>query len=171
MAHTGRGGAPDSLLKQRDVPWSIWTADAAAGSGALLWQAPKTPRGSYPQTEGEANLHWAASGRIVFLSDIDGWPHLYSIAETGGTPLLLTPGNYMAEYIHLSADGRWLVFAANAGSDSNDVDHRHIVRVPVDHAAPQVITPGNGLEWTPFVTGDGQWIAFSSMRARGVATP
>ena len=168
---TGRGGAPDSLLKQRDIPWSIWTADAATGSGAMVWQAPKTPRGSYPQTEGEANLHWAANSRIVFLSDIDGWPHLYSIAETGGTPLLLTPGNYMAEYIHLSPDGRWLVFAGNAGSDSNDVDRRHVVRVPVDRAAPQVMTPGAGLEWTPFVTGDGQWIAFIGATAQRPPVP
>ncbi|MFL5565150.1 MAG: TolB family protein, partial [Gemmatimonadaceae bacterium] len=75
----GRGGVPDSLLTQRNVPWSIWTADAAAGVATQLWDAPKTLRGSYPQTQGGANLHWAANGRIVFLSDLDGWPHLYSI--------------------------------------------------------------------------------------------
>ncbi len=167
----GRGGAPDSLLKQRDIPWSIWTADAASGAATLLWDAPKTPRGSYPETHGEANLHWAANGRIVFLSDVDGWPHLYSVSEKGGAPLLLTPGNYMAEYIQLSPDGRWLVFAANAGSDSNDVDRRHVVRVPVDRATPQVLTPGTGLEWTPFVTGDGQSIAFIGASAQRPPVP
>ena len=167
----GRGGAPDSLLKQRDIPWSIWTADAASGAATLLWDAPKTPRGSYPETHGEANLHWAANGRIVFLSDVDGWPHLYSVSEKGGAPLLLTPGNYMAEYIQLSPDGRWLVFAANAGSDSNDVDRRHVVRVPVDRATPQVLTPGTGLEWTPFVTGDGQSIVFIGATAQRPPVP
>ncbi|MFL5552024.1 MAG: prolyl oligopeptidase family serine peptidase [Gemmatimonadaceae bacterium] len=155
----GRGGVPDSLLTQRNVPWSIWTADAATGVATQLWDAPKILRGSYPQTQGGANLHWAA-GRIVFLSDLDGWPHLYSIGANGGAPLLLTPGSYMAEYIQLSPDGRWLAFAANAGSDSNDVDRRHVVRTPVDRAMPQVMTPGSGLEWTPVFTGDGQSIAF-----------
>jgi dipeptidyl aminopeptidase/acylaminoacyl peptidase len=91
----------------------------------------------------------------VFLSYADGWPHLYSIAETGGDPLLLTPGNYMAEYIKLSPDGRFLVFAGNAGSDPDDIDRRHIVRAPVDRTAPEVLTPGTGLEWTPAVLGDG----------------
>jgi hypothetical protein len=30
---------------------------------------------------GGTNLHWAAAGRIVFMSYLDGWPHLYSISE------------------------------------------------------------------------------------------
>ncbi|MFH4242770.1 hypothetical protein WAI99_21830, partial [Acinetobacter baumannii] len=87
---------------------------------------------------------------------MDGWPHLYSIAENGGEPLLLTPGNYMAEHISLTPDRRFLVFAANAGADADDIDRRHIVRVAVDRAAPEVLTPGRGLEWSPVVTGDMQ---------------
>jgi dipeptidyl aminopeptidase/acylaminoacyl peptidase len=167
----GRGGAPDSLLKQRNNPWSIWTADAATGAARQLWDSPKTLRGSYPDTQGQSNLNWGAGGRIVFLSDIDGWPHLYSINDGGGLPLLLTPGQYMAEYIQLSSDGRWLVFAANTGPDSNDVDRRHVVKVPVDRADPQVLTPGVGLEWTPFVTGDGQSIAFIGAAAQRPPLP
>src|SRR4029078_8660855 len=101
------------------------------------------------------NLHWAGAGRIVFLSYMDGWPHLYSLPEAGGTPLLLTPGEYMAEYIKLSPDGKLLVFAGNAGSDPDDIDRRHVVAVPVDRATPEVLTPGRGLEGTPVVMGDG----------------
>jgi dipeptidyl aminopeptidase/acylaminoacyl peptidase len=167
----GRGGPPDSVLAQRTVPWALWTADATTGSGQRLWESPKTLRGSYPQTHGQTNLHWAAGGRIVFLSDVDGWPHLYSIGENGGTPLLLTPGNYMAEYIHLSPDRRSLVFAANSGTDINDDDRRHVVKVPVDRADPRVMTPGTGLEWNPFVTGDGQSIVFIGATAQTPPVP
>jgi len=167
----GRGGAPDSLLKRRNIPWSIWVANLTTGSAHQLWDSPKTLRGSYPHTEGEANLHWGASGRIVFLSDMDGWPHLYSISENGGAPLLLTPGSYMAEYIQLSPDGRWLVFAGNTGPDTNDVDRRHLVRVPVDGGKTRVLTPGTGLEWTPFVTGDGQSIVFIGATAQRPPLP
>jgi dipeptidyl aminopeptidase/acylaminoacyl peptidase len=156
----GNGGAPEPILEQRPQAWSIWTADAATGEGSQLWKAPFTLRGSWPSTQGGTNLHWAAAGRIVFLSYLDGQPHLYSIPEKGGEPLLLTPGNYMAEYISISADRTYMVFAGNAGSDPDDVDRRHIVKVPVDKAEPQVITPGKGLEWTPFVTGDGRYIAY-----------
>ena len=156
----GAGGSPDSILVRRHRPWSIHIADVATAEARMLWEAPKTLSGSIPTTHGGTNLHWAAGGRIIFLSYHDGWPHLYSITETGGEPLLLTPGRYMAEYISLSPDRRWLVFAGNMGKDSLDIDRRHVVRVPVDRAAPEVMTPGAGLEWTPVVTGDGGTIAF-----------
>ena len=156
----GNGGAPEPILEQRPQAWSIWSADAASGEGRQLWKSPFTLRGSPPTTHGGTNLHWAAAGRIVFLSYLDGQPHLYSIPENGGEPLLLTPGNYMAEYISISADRTYMVFAGNAGTDADDIDRRHIVKVPVDKAQPVVLTPGKGLEWTPFVTGDGKYIAY-----------
>ena len=180
----GTGGAPDPVLEQRPQAWAIWTADAATGAALQLWKSPFTLRGSPPGTHGGTNLHWAAGGRIVFLSYLDGWPHLYSISEPAsgngaanptaitikngsenttinvGQPLLLTPGNYMCEYISLSPDRRHLFFAGNAGADPDDIDRRHIVRVSVDKADPVVLTPGKGLEWTPFITGDGKHVAF-----------
>ena len=160
----GAGGAPDSLLPPRPNPWEIWTADAATGAAQRLWKSPETLTGSVPTTDGGTNLGWGASDRVVFLSYQDGWPHLYSVPASGGTALLLTPGRYMAEHISLSADGRWLVFAGNmsAGSDSLDIDRRHVIRVPVDRAAPQVMTPGSGLEWSPAITGDGGTLVFIS---------
>ena len=151
----GAGGSPAPLLERRPQPWALWTADAATGEARELWKAPATLRGSPPSTEGGVNLHWAAGGRIVFLSYMDGWPHLYSIPAAGGQPLLLTPGNYMAEYITLSPDGKFLVFAGNAGTDPDDIDRRHVVKAPVDRAAVEVLTPGKGVEWTPVVMGDG----------------
>lgn len=167
----GTGGAPDSLLVQRNTPWSIWVADVATGAAHRLWESPTTLRGSRPGTQGGMNLHWAANGRIVFLSEMDGWPHLYSIGESGGQPMLLTPGNYMAEYISLSPDGKWLVFAGNAGQDANDIDRRHVVRVAIDRGEPEVMTPGAGLEWTPVITGDGKSIVFIGATAQQPPVP
>ena len=167
----GVGGAPAPILEQRPSEWGIWTASAATGEAKLLWQSPKTLRGSVPSTHGGTNLHWAAGGRIVFLSYMDGWPHLYSLGEGGGAPLLLTPGDYMAEYVRLSPDGRHLVFAANAGSTADDIDRRHIVAVPVDRAAPRVLTPGTGLEWTPVVLGDLRTVAFIGATAQRPPLP
>ena len=167
----GNGGAPEPALERRPQAWSIWTADATTGEGQQLWKSPFTLTGSLPTTEGETNLHWATAGRIVFLSYLDGWPHLYSIPENGGEPLLLTPGKYMAEYISISNDGRFMVFAGNAGTDADDIDRRHIVKVPVDRAEPVVLTPGKGLEWTPFVTGDGKYIAYISATAQRPPLP
>jgi dipeptidyl aminopeptidase/acylaminoacyl peptidase len=167
----GSGGAPDSVLTRRHRPWSIWAADVKSGKATQLWKAPTTLRGSYPSTHGGTNLHWGAGDRITFLSYHDGWPHLYSISAQGGTPLLLTPGNFMAEYIRLSPDGKWLVFCANAGPDKLDLDRRHVVRVPVDKAEMEVLTPGIGNEWTPVATGDGATMAYISATAQRPPMP
>ena len=167
----GSGGAPEPILEQRPQAWSLWTADTTTGEGRQLWKSPFTLRGSPPSTHGGVNLHWAAAGRIVFLSYLDGWPHLYSISETGGEPMLLTPGNYMAEYISITPDRRFMLFAGNAGSDVDDIDRRHVVKVPVDKAEPIVVTPGKGIEWTPFMTGDGKHIAFISATAQRPPLP
>jgi dipeptidyl aminopeptidase/acylaminoacyl peptidase len=166
----GSGGAPQPALERRHQPWSIWTADTRTGEAREIWRAPETLRGSPPSTHGGTNLHWSATGRIVFASYQDGQPHLYSVADAAlsadNAALLLTPGNYMAEYISLSPDGRYAMFTGNAGDTAGDIDRRHIVRVPVDKAAPEVLTPGTGIEWTPVVTGDGRSIAFISATAQ-----
>ncbi|HEX6613871.1 MAG TPA: DPP IV N-terminal domain-containing protein, partial [Rhodanobacteraceae bacterium] len=150
----GRGGAPEPLLQQVPHPWSIWTANVATGQGERVWQSPDTLVGSYPETAGEANLHWAAGDRLVFLADLDGWPHLYSIAAGGGQPLLLTPGNFMIEDVAISRDRRSLVYSANTGSTRDDDDRRHLFSVSVDAAQPHALTGGDGLQWTPVVVDD-----------------
>jgi dipeptidyl aminopeptidase/acylaminoacyl peptidase len=171
VRRAGAGGAPQPILERRHQRWAVMTADARTGAARELWRAPETLRGSPPSTHGGTNLHWAAGDRIVFLSYHDGWPHLYSMAADGGEPLLLTPGEYMAEHVSLSPDGRSVVFAANAGTTPGDIDRRHIVRAPVDRQAPEVLTPGTGLEWSPVVTGDGGTIAFISATAQRPPLP
>lgn len=152
----GEGGAPQvPLFGDHPVPWAIWTADAATGQARRVWRSPRTPLGSYPITDGEANLHWVAGERLVFLADLDGWPHLYSVSTRGGAPLLLTPGRFMVEFVQPSPDGASLVYAANTGPDRADGDRRHIFRVAVDRGEPVALTSGDGIEWAPAVTGDG----------------
>ena len=146
---SGSGGNPDSILVRRSVPWSIFTADISIGKAIEIWKSPETLEGSVPNTHGGYNLNWAAQNKIIFLSYKDGWPHLYSISAAGGTPLLLTPGPYMAEHVRVSKDGNSIYFAGNTGTDKLDIDRRHVVRVSVDKADAQVLTPGAGLEWYP----------------------
>ena len=167
----GNGGAPETMLELHPRPFAIWAANVQTLAAHQVWQSPNTLRGSMPTTDGEANLHWAAGNRIVFLADLDGWPHLYSVAETGGEPLLLTPGRGMAEYIAMSLDGKTLVFAANMGTGTDDIERRHVFKVPVDRAAPVDLTPGTGLEWGPVVTGDGATVAYISAEAKRPPLP
>ncbi|RFM36544.1 S9 family peptidase [Chitinophaga silvisoli] len=162
----GTGGAPDSILARRHKPWEIRVANISEGNSTLLWKAPATLSGSIPTTDGATNLHWGANNSVTFLSYHDGWPHLYSIPGKGGTPLLLTPGNFMCEQISLTADKKWLVFSANNGPSPQDIDRRHIARVPVDKAAMEMLTTGDGIETYPVVTGDGQNIILFTATAQ-----
>jgi dipeptidyl aminopeptidase/acylaminoacyl peptidase len=167
----GGGGTPDSILVRNIRPWEIWTADINSGEASLLWKSPNTPEGSTPTTHGGYNLRWAANNRITFLSYMDGWPHLYSINSSGDNLILLTPGNFMAEHISLSPDGRWLVFSANTGPDKLDLDRRHAARVAVDKPGVEILVAGNGLEWAPVITGDGNTIAMISATAQRPPLP
>jgi dipeptidyl aminopeptidase/acylaminoacyl peptidase len=155
----GDGGAPEPLLTETPEPWSIWAADAATGASAAVWRSPATLEGSYPQVEGGANLAWAAGDRLVFLEEIDNWPHLYSVAASGGEPVLLTPGPFMVEHVAQSRDRRFMIVDANTGSAADDAERRHVFKVPVDRAAPVAVTGGEGLEWAP-VMADEAHVAF-----------
>lgn len=167
----GSGGPPKTLLDLHPEPWQIWTADVRTGAGRPAWSGPATLHGSLPQSEGSANLHWMAGDRLAFVADLDGWPHLYSVPVAGGAPLLLTPGHFMAEYITPSPDGTFLVYAANAGPQREDIDRRHVFKVPVDKAAAVQLTPSEGLAWMPVVTGDNSTIAFITADAKTPPLP
>jgi dipeptidyl aminopeptidase/acylaminoacyl peptidase len=147
-------------------PWSLWVADAATATARAVWQGPQTSRGSYPRTLGGANLDWAAGDRLVFLADLDGWPHLYSVSAGGGSPTLLTPGRFMVEYVSLSPDGKTVVYNANAGPDPDDGERRHVFRVAVDGGAPTALTEGAGIEWAPVVTADQAAVAYIASDGR-----
>lgn len=167
----GGGGAPDSLTVDKHRSWAIWVADVATGKATQLWKSPETLPGSVPSTNGSFNLHWAAGNRVVFLSYLNGWPHLYSINVFGGEPILLTPGLRNIEQIKLSPDKQWLVFTTNSGDDKNDIDRRHIGMVPVDKASVKMITSGVGIESTPAFLAGGAEIVFLSATAQRPTLP
>jgi dipeptidyl aminopeptidase/acylaminoacyl peptidase len=161
----GDGGAPRLVLSRVPHPWSIWIASAADGVGHAVWKSPNTLAGSFPDVAGEANLHWAAGDRIVFMAYLDDWPHLYSVAVSGGTPVLLTPGKYMVEHVAESRDRRFMIYDANTGSTAGDDDRRHLFRVSVDHPGSAALTSGETLEWMP-VSAAAEQVAFIAAGAQ-----
>jgi dipeptidyl aminopeptidase/acylaminoacyl peptidase len=162
----GRGGATRPPLAPRPQPWAIWIADVKSQQARLVWQSADTLRASYPRTEGGAGLRWMAGGRIAFLSYEDGWPHLYSVPSAGGEAKLLTPGNFMVEYVTSTPDRRSLIYNANTGADRDDIERRHLFKVAADGATrPEPLTTGQGVEWTPVVSSGGT-LAFLASEAR-----
>ena len=157
----GDGGAPQPILKQVPNPWSIWVADVTSGKSMRAWQSPKTLHGSYPDTQGEANLHWLAGDKLLFLADLDNWPHLYSVSARGGEPRLLTPGKFMVEDVSVSPDGTHVVYSANVGANAGDGERRHLYMLSSDDRVPEkILSGGTGSEWRPQLAGDGKTLGF-----------
>ena len=166
----GDGGPPEPWLSDVPHPWSIWAADATTGEGRSVWKSPTTAEGSFPDVAGGANLFWTADDRLVFLAELDGWEHLYSVSAAGGAPALLTPGDFMIEDVGLSADKQSVIYSANSGLTAGDSERRHLFSVPVNSGQPKELTRGETLEWTPAATSDGRvaFIEASAQRPPGI---
>ena len=160
--------AKQPLIPVRPHPWSIRIADASTGAGRLLWRSGEKPEDSLPSLTEDSSLKVAADGRIIFSSEQDGRNHLYSIADSGGEATLLTPGDFDVEDVTLSADKKSVIYSSN----QDDVDRRHLWRVPVaGGAAQQALTSGEAMEWTPVETTDGKSIVCLGSTATSPAMP
>jgi dipeptidyl aminopeptidase/acylaminoacyl peptidase len=152
----GDGYAGQFVAKQ---PWEIWTADAATGQSRRVWQAApgigsawyaldQDPTGTGTIAD---QILWSSTGSFIFMSERDGWRHLYSVSAEGGEPFLLTPGEGEVETAALSRDGRSVFYSTNIG----DLARRHIMRVPVAGGKPERLTPASSSQWAPTPLADG----------------
>jgi dipeptidyl aminopeptidase/acylaminoacyl peptidase len=161
-------GAPGPFSSTRTAePWSIWIADPATGKGHAIWRANEGAGSRYYPLEGNPAFAWGADDRIVFPWEQSGWVHLYSIPSTGGTPTLLTPGDFEIFSADLSPDRRHVVYSSNQG----DLDHRHIWQVPVAGGTPTPVTTGQTIADLPVFASDGRSVAFLSADARNPMRP
>lgn len=132
------------LIPERPNPWAIWIADPVAGTAKELWHSGSQMNDSIPVDMEDVAFNFT-NDRIIFSSEQDGWNHLYSIAPTGGSPSLLTPGNFEVEDVALSGDKHSILYSSN----QDDVDRRHIWRVAVNGGTPVAVTKGETMEWAP----------------------
>ncbi len=154
-----RNHAGQSLMftpERSAMPWSIVVADVASGKSKTIWRADEGVGSAFHAVVAANQLLWGAGDRLVFPWERDGWCHLYSVAAGGGTASLLTPGAFEVEYVTLSHDKREVIFNSN----QDDIDRRHLWRVPVSGGKPKAITSGKGIEWMPQLTSDSKAIAY-----------
>jgi len=154
------------LIPEFPRPWALWIADAQSGEGRELFHSGNTEEDSLPLFALES-LKFTDAGRIIFASEKDGRNHLYSIAATGGTPQLLTPGDFDVEDVAVSADKRSILYTSN----QNDIDRRHIWRVSATGGEPKALTSGETIEWSPIETSDGKTVLCLSSTATSPAMP
>jgi dipeptidyl aminopeptidase/acylaminoacyl peptidase len=138
-------------VRDAATPWSIRVADATTGTGHAVWHAEKGPGSAFRGIEAATQIFWADGDRLVFPWERDGWLHLYSVSADGGRAQILTPGQFEIEHVSLSRDRREVLFSSN----QDDIDRRHVWRVPAAGGKPSALLIGEGLEWEPADLGDG----------------
>src|SRR5438132_1342259 len=154
------------LIPEFPRPWALWIADAESGEGRELFHSGNAMEDSLPPFAFQS-LQFTNASRIIFASEQDGHNHLYSIAATGGTPQLLTPGDFDVEDVSLSADKRSILYTSN----QNDIDRRHIWRVSATGGEPEALTRGETIEWNPVETSDGKTLLCLGSSATSPAMP
>jgi dipeptidyl aminopeptidase/acylaminoacyl peptidase len=142
--------------RSADHPWSLLVADAATGQARTVFRAEPGPGSVFFEMVAPNQILWGADDRLVFPWERTGWLLLYSVPAAGGAATLLTPGSFEVESVRLTPDGREVLYSSN----QDDIDRRHLWRVPVTGGRPVAITRGEGIEWLPAMTSDGKAVAF-----------
>jgi len=150
-----RGG--NFILPAGSAGFGLWVADATTGEARQLWHSPAGPGGRLRQPSAAGTQFLWVGAHLVFITEADGWQHIYAIATDGssGEPKQLTHGSCEDEDLSPAADGRTLYYSSNC----EDIDRKHVWRIVVDgSSAPVRVTggalPSRSIEWQPAVSGD-----------------
>ncbi len=84
-------------------------------------------------------MRWLADGeRFTWISERDGWRHLYLASRSSDQIQLATPGEYdVVNLLHVDQQQGWLYFQASPA----DAARRYLFRVRIDGSERQRLTP------------------------------
>jgi dipeptidyl-peptidase-4 len=103
------------------------------------------------------SFHWIQDGRsLLWLSERDGWQHLYKIDRTSGQTRLLTPGDFdVVSFESVDEKGGWVYFTACPDNPTQ----RFLYRAKLDDEAKiERITPENiGGSHSYQISSDARW--------------
>jgi dipeptidyl-peptidase 4 len=139
---------------------AFMVADVATGEAREFWRN-EPDDAVFPNV---ASIEWAGD-HVIFRHEPEEWIRYYSVAVDAPSPvrpLELTPGAGMVETIGLSADGRTLFYATNAG----DIDRRNIWSVPTAGGPAVQLSSGPGIEMFPAPLASGNAVAVLASGAR-----
>ena len=130
----------DTKVLHEDVEAKFWSMTGDANGGAQ------------PSPDGK----W-----VAFLSDRDGWDHLYVMRASGGDPIQITKGRFEAWRPQWSPDGKRIAFDANEPDRYGD---RHLYVAAIDdhpaHVAITALTTGRGTDIAPVWSPDGSRLVY-----------
>jgi dipeptidyl aminopeptidase/acylaminoacyl peptidase len=134
---------------------TIYVAAASGGAPQAVHVDKEDKFWSLPDWEAEAKPKPSPNGKwIAFLTDLDGWDHLYVVRAAGGDPVQITQGHFEVWRPSWSHDSTRIVFDANEPDRPGD-RQLGIATIGDDptHATVTYITTGRGTNveanWSP----------------------
>lgn len=113
--------------------------------------------GRFQRGDGQVTGFLPDGRTVYFLSEQDGWYHLYTVAIEGGKPHQLTSGEFEVTQPRLSQRGdRWYLL-----SNEGDLLQRHLYTMPLAGGARVRLTPGEGWVDEYAVAPDEKHIAYT----------
>lgn len=159
-----RWAGPDRVVFERVTP-DLATREVAAADvsdrtveildrdpGGEWWSLTHVDAGPHPSPDGE----W-----VAFLSDRDGWDHLYVVPAAGGDPVQITSGEFEVRDVSWSPAGDRIAFDTNRGENPG-VRQLEVATLQEGPAAAEVmsLTTGRGTHTSPAWSPDGSRLLF-----------
>jgi dipeptidyl aminopeptidase/acylaminoacyl peptidase len=101
-------------------------------------------------------FHWLDEGRrFTWISDRDGWRHVYLATLPGGDVKLVTPGNYdVVQLLHVDEQDQALYFQASPDNPTQ----RYLYRIGMDGTKFERLTPTDQSGWHHYqISPNGRW--------------
>jgi dipeptidyl-peptidase-4 len=135
-------------------------ADAATGGVTRAFQDPSYPMAGHPTwVDVQEDVEWIDGNKaFLWLSERDGWRHIYRVARTGGAATLVT--KFDAEVTNLVALDETAGVVYFLASPSNPTQ-RYLYRAPLDgSSAPTRVTPASEPGWHTYTPSPSGKLAF-----------
>jgi dipeptidyl aminopeptidase/acylaminoacyl peptidase len=138
----------------KDSRFSIWVANLAGTEAAEIYRSPAADANL--NTDG--SLHWLKDGRIVFLSDADGYSHVYAVDPATRRVTQLRRGSCDEESLAVNASGDLLAASGNC----DDVMRREVATwAPGAHSWNRV-SSAQSVATDPVFVGTGNGLLYRS---------
>lgn len=103
---------------------------------------------------GKFFCHWVSDNELIWMSERDGWNHLWLYdAQAGKVRNLITPGDWPVDRVlHVDEEKRQVWFTAGGVRPGQDPYYLHFCRVNFDGTGFIVLTEGDGnhqIQWSP----------------------
>ena len=140
---------------------TIYLADASSGASHAAHEDVSPQFWSIPGNAGAAGQPSPDGRWIAFLSDVDGWDHLYVMPVAGGAAVQITKGHFEAWRPAWSHDSKKIAFDANEPDQPGDrrLGIADLSNGP-SHAAITYLTEGRGTNIAPAWSPDDQRLVY-----------